>query len=557
MADAVPSAFEELGETVNVKEIIAMEESSRAHSPISHDEPAQKAGSHASPAEVSKAERAEHIRQQAVILFDRTRPLHDLGEDSRLILELAARLQNQPIPHARKKPYKAAVAFVKAQPASGLTAEDERVTAAVLAYHQKKIKRKEIDHLDLSPIQVRQVLTITALLRIAVGLGYSGSARTRIQSIEPCDDGLWLVVDGPDAATDAAAAQHNARLWVNIGYPNVEVLESAEAALRLTPFPEPTESIGMNCDDLLSEAGRKVMRYHFARMLSHEEGTRLGEDIEALHDMRVASRRLRAAFEVFQDAFEPGVLKPYLKGLRLTGRALGNVRDLDVFMEKAQQYLDTIHEDRHEGLDLLLAGWREQRETARARMLEWMASQEYTDFKRKFNLFLSTPGAGAVNTQTSPPVPAKVCELSPILIYTRLANVRAYAPYLENAPVELLHALRIEFKKLRYTVEYFQEVLGAQSKEVIDLLKQMQDHLGDLNDAQVAALLLSDFIENWDARQAQLPLEERQPIDEVHHYLAYRQDERQHLMETFQEEWEKRFWQPAFRRYLAQAVSVL
>ena len=99
-----------------------MEESSRAHSPISHDVPTQKAGSHASPAEVSKAERAEHIRQQAVILFDRTRPLHDLGEDSRLILELAARLQNQPIPHARKKPYKAAVAFVKAQPASGLSA---------------------------------------------------------------------------------------------------------------------------------------------------------------------------------------------------------------------------------------------------------------------------------------------------------------------------------------------------------------------------------------------------------------------------------------------------
>jgi CHAD domain-containing protein len=536
-----------------------MEKSSRTHSPISHDEPAQKAGSHASssPAAVSKADRAEHVRQQAVILFDHTRPLHDLDQDSRLILELAARLQSQPIPHARKKPYKAAVAFVKAQQAPGLTAEDERVTAAVLAYHQKKIKRKEIDHLDLSPIQVRQVLTITALLRIAVGLDYSGSAQTRIQSIEPCDDGMWIVVDGPNTATDAVAAQHNARLWVKIGYPNVDVLESTEAALRLTPFPEPMNSIGMNCDDPLSEAGRKVMRYHFARMLSYEEGTRLGEDIEALHDMRVATRRLRAAFEVFQDAFEPGVLKPYLKGLRATGRALGSVRDLDVFMEKAQHYLDTIHEDRHEGLDMLLAGWREQREVARAKMLEWMASEEYTDFKRKFNLFLNTPGAGSQTTPASPPVPTKVCELAPVLIYSRLANVRAYAPYLDNAPVELLHALRIEFKKLRYTVEYFQEVLGKEDKDVIDLLKQMQDHLGDLNDAQVAALLLSDFIENWEARQAPLPVEERQPIDEIHHYLAYRQDERQRLMETFQDEWQKRFWQPDFRRFLAQAISVL
>jgi len=310
-------------------------------------------------------------------------------------------------------------------------------------------------------------------------------------------------------------------------------------------------------DEPLSEAGRKVMLFHFARMLSFEEGTRLGEDIEALHDMRVASRRLRAAFEVFQDAFEPGALKPYLKGLRATGRALGKVRDLDVFMEKAQQYLDTIHEDRHVGLDMLLAGWKEQRQAARSEMLEWMASQDYTDFKRKFNLFLNTPGAGARSTPVSMPVPTKVLELAPVLIYTRIASVRAYAPYLDNAPVELLHALRIEFKKLRYTVEYFQEVLGKQVKDVIDLLKQMQDHLGDLNDAQVAALILTEFIENWEARQAQLPVEELQTIEEVHHYLAYRQDERQRLMETFQEEWQKRFWQPAFREFLAQAVSVL
>jgi len=531
----------------------------KTRSPVSQGDTHPEAAlpSSAKSFEKSKPDRAEHIRQQAVILFDRTCPLHDLGEDSRAILEMTARLQNQPIPHARKKPYKAAVAFVKSQQAAGFTAEDERVTAAVLAYHQRKIKRKQIDRLELSPIQVRQVLTIAALLRIAVGLDASGSGRTRIQSVEPAENSMWIVVDGPEAASDAAAAQQNARLWVKIGYPNVEVLESAEAAIRLMPFPEPMESIGMHRDDLLSEAGRKVMRYHFARMLSYEEGTRLGEDIEALHDMRVATRRLRAAFEVFIDGFEPGALKPYLKGLRATGRALGKVRDLDVFMEKAQHYLATIHEDRHVGLDLLLAGWKEQREAARVEMLVWMDSKEYIEFKRKFNLFLNTPGAGARATLLNTPVPTKVRELAPVLIYTRLATVRAYAPYLDNAPVELLHALRIEFKKLRYTVEYFQEALGKRAKDVIDLLKQMQDHLGDLNDAQVAALLLSQFIEEWEARQAELPIEERQTIDEVHHYLAYRQDERQHLMETFQEEWQKHFWQPAFRHYLAEAVAVL
>lgn len=537
-----------------------MEDSSPNHLPASQVDPVSEtaASSPKNPAtEKPEPERSKHLCQQVLILFDRTRPLHDLGEDSRAILEIAARLQGHAVPHARKKPYKATLAYVKSQQAAGLTPEDERVTAAVLAYFQKKIKRKEIDRLDLSPIQVRQVLTIAALLKIAVGLDASGSGQTRIQSIEPAENGMWIVVDGPEATADAAAAQQNSRLWVKIGYPNVEVLESTEAAIRLTPFPAPMEAIGISRDDPLCEAGRKVMRFHFARMLSFEEGTRLGEDIEALHDMRVASRRLRAAFEVFQDAFEPGALKPYLKGLRLTGRALGKVRDLDVFMEKAQHYLATIHEDRHVGLDQLLEGWKEQREAARVEMLAWMDSKEYLDFKRKFNLFLHTPGAGGRQVPPSTPMPTTVRELAPVLIYSRLAAVRAYAPYLENAPVELLHALRIEFKKLRYTVEYFQEALGKQSREVIDLLKQMQDHLGDLNDAQVAAQLLTQFIEDWETAQARLPEDERQTIDEVHHYLAYRQEERQHLMETFQEEWQKRFWQPAFRRYLAQAISVL
>jgi len=250
-------------------------------------------------------------------------------------------------------------------------------------------------------------------------------------------------------------------------------------------------------------------------------------------------------------------MKHYLSGLRQTGRLLGNVRDLDVFMEKVQHYLATIHEERHEGLDVLLSGWKAQRETARTQMLDWMNNEGYTDFKRKFNLFLSTPGAGARSIPLSTPIPTKVRDQAPVLIYTRLAAVRAYAPYLDDAPIELLHALRIEFKKLRYTVEFFQEALGKGSKEVIDLLKQMQDHLGDLNDAQVASQLVSQFIEQWEARQATLPEAERQSIDEVHHYLTYRQEECQHLLETFQEEWHKHFWQPAFRRYLSQAVSVL
>ncbi len=362
-------------------------------------------------------------------------------------------------------------------------------------------------------MQQRAALTLAAILRIAEGLDSSGSGETAIQKVEPSASGMRIIVDGPSAAVDAAEAQQQARLWEKLGYPAVEVLVSSEAATWLIPYPQPAEKIGILPNDSLAEAGRKVMLYHFAQVLRHEDGTRLGEDIEALHDMRVATRRLRAAFEVFSEAFEPGALKPHLKGLRATGRALGSVRDLDVFMEKAQRYIETLPEEKRAGLDPLLSQWKEQREAARGRMLEHLNSWEYASFKEKFNLFLHSPGAGVRSQPPDQLAPDRVCELAPVLIYSRIAAARAYAPFLADAPIERLHVLRIEFKKLRYTVEYFSEVLGKRSVEVINDLKLLQDHLGDLNDAQVATQILGEFIEGWEASQQTLPIQERQSIE--------------------------------------------
>jgi CHAD domain-containing protein len=332
------------------------------------------------------------------------------------------------------------------------------------------------------------------------------------------------------------------------------VLESSKAATKLYPFPQPTGTTGIQPLDPLSEAARKVMTFHFAQMLRFEEGTRRGEDIEDLHRMRVATRRMRAAFEVFAEAFEPGALKPYLKGLRATGRALGAVRDLDVFMEKAHIYLQTLPEEAQGGLDPLLAAWEHQRQSSRAQMLAFLDSQDYYAFKRKFNVFLHTPGAGARKTPKDQPTPTTVRDLAPVLIYSRLANVRAYGPYLEDATIELLHALRIEFKKLRYTVEYFREVLGPKAESVIEELKNIQDHLGDLNDAQVATVLLRQFIDEQEARQSTVPIHDRPDLQAVVNYMAARHAERHRLMLSFQETW-KSFNRRAFRRSLAQAIS--
>ncbi len=321
-------------------------------------------------------------------------------------------------------------------------------------------------------------------------------------------------------------------------------------------MPAPMTAPGVLAMDPIAEAGRKVLLYHFAEMLSHEEGTRRGENSEELHDMRVASRRMRAAFDIFIQAFDEKAIKSHLKGLKATGRALGRVRDMDVFIEKAAIYQHSLPEELQPGLEPLLRTWDQERDLDRTQMLGHLDSSRYQEFKRRFYRFLQTPGAGVHLDPNLPNGQLLVRDFAPVLIYNRLAAVRAFESVLSNASLDQLHALRIEFKKLRYAVEFFREVLGEQAREVISALKAVQDHLGNLNDARVATQMISEFMEAWEARQAQLPLAERKSPEPIVAFLAAKHAERYHLMVTFPETWAM-FNRPEFRQNLAMAIAGL
>src|SRR5690606_38574564 len=107
-----------------------------------------------------------------------------------------------------------------------------------------------------------------------------------------------------------------------------------QAALNASGINQviPEETLGpAGVDATMSaaEAAYGVMRKHFATFLANEPGTRLGEDIEALHDMRVATRRIRAAMQAFRPWLPPR-FERFRAELGWVARALGEVRDLDV-----------------------------------------------------------------------------------------------------------------------------------------------------------------------------------------------------------------------------------
>jgi CHAD domain-containing protein len=337
---------------------------------------------------------------------------------------------------------------------------------------------------------------------------------------------------------------------------SVEPVVQPEIQQTDFPYPLPMAAAGILPEDTMAEAGRKIMLFHFAEMLSHEPGTRLGQNPEELHDMRVATRRLRASFAVFDQAFNPKIIKPHLKGLRLTGRALGHARDMDVIFEKAIHYLEELSPEDRSGMQPLIHFWQDELTQARMDMLAHLDSRKYASFMRKFNIFVQTPSLGVLPIRDDPPTPHRVREVAPALIYTRLEAVRAYEPILANATIAQLHALRIECKRFRYTVEFFREVLGEQAKGIINGLKGLQDHLGDLHDADVASQIVRQFLTEWDARQTALSLADRQNPQAIVNYLAQQSAELHRLIVSFPQTW-AHFNRPEFRMDLALAVAAL
>lgn len=309
-------------------------------------------------------------------------------------------------------------------------------------------------------------------------------------------------------------------------------------------------SPGILPTDEMSEAGRKILRFHFSKMLNHEPGTRLGEDIEELHDMRVATRRMRSVFRTFGNFYNKQITKPFRNNLKTTGKALGRVRDLDVSLDKTTQYINSIPKTEFVDLAPLLDSWNNERQIARKILIEHLDSDLYKYFKSDFDNFLRSSGMGSKTSKKQEVVPTKVNEIAPVLILTCLSSVRAYDPIIREANFHQLHKLRMDFKTLRYTMEFFREVLDKSANRLIEEIKGVQDHLGELNDSNVTCQYLTELLANQKNSLGEIE------IRSIQTYLNTRMADRSALLNSFPEVWDN-INNPRFRKRLLTTLVPL
>ncbi len=568
--------------------------------------------------------KAKRVRDAALTLFDGLSPYHGLGAGERELLALAALMKDIGISVSREEKARMGKEILLSHPLKGLQLHSLRMLALITELQDPGVSEKTLgqalkgSHIRLPPELQNKALVLAAFVRIADLLETQNSP-VRPGRIRQLEDALEIELIGPDSEKAGKKAEKRSELWEYLFGTKLwftpmeqpheagteekkgakekvgekvekkkektreggektreerekveekrEKVREEEAKSKEKKKGKSSEKFTVKPGDSMGEVAHRIFSYQFDQMLPHEKGTRKGEDIEELHDIRVAVRRMRAASKVFEAYLDSEQLGPHLKGLRRTLGALGDVRDLDVFREKAEEYLETLPEDHEQDLSPLFAMLGEEREKARKTMLAYLDSEKYARFKRDFSEFLEVPGAGALPTSNKKhdALPHRVKDVLPSVIYARFADIGAYSEWVEGpyVSVERLHRLRIAAKGLRYTFEFFEDVLGDNAKIMIKEFKGLQDHLGDLHDAVVAIDLLSSYLrtgawglaENESGKKAgkQANLE---GMEGVETYLAYREKELRTLLDTFPCAWAK-FRSKEFREKVEEAIENL
>ncbi len=256
---------------------------------------------------------------------------------------------------------------------------------------------------------------------------------------------------------------------------------------RLGPRPA---SVDRGSD--LGTALLAYLREQAAALAAHDPAVR--RDLaDAVHQMRVATRRLRSALRAYRDVLEPGATGPLDGELRWIASVLGPARDAEVLEERLRGAVAALPSELVLGpVDAQLTRYFAARAAAaRAEILAALDGERYLTLLADLDALLADPpltGRATVRGRRN---------VAAVVARAHRRVDRALDAALREPPGEdrdlALHAARKAAKRLRYAVEVAAPVLGKRARSLLPPLKQLQDVLGDHQDAAVSMPVLREL----------------------------------------------------------------
>ena len=241
------------------------------------------------------------------------------------------------------------------------------------------------------------------------------------------------------------------------------------------------------------------------------DGVRAAEDIEYIHRMRVASRRLRAALPLFRTCFPQKQYARWMQEIADITRALGEARDADVqiaFLTRYRKKNAAAGRARNRtgeagtnmlepAVAYLLQDLQKRRKQLQVRVLSALGALEKSGILDEMHALFAAR-AGVTRRAPVQALAYGIPTVAALRISSRLATLCSFEPWVTHADaVAEHHAMRIAAKKLRYTMEVYGPVYRLGLRKPHARVKKVQEILGDLHDCdvwidQVTRLLLRE-----------------------------------------------------------------
>jgi CHAD domain-containing protein len=222
-----------------------------------------------------------------------------------------------------------------------------------------------------------------------------------------------------------------------------------------------------------------TVRMETVRSQLEEAQTRGQKDIETVHQLRVATRRARAALDIFTACLPKKASKKANRYLRKLRRAAGEVRDWDVFLLSLSERGEEKNRQVRPALDLVRGLALMQRESARVTLAEASQSQPFA-FERLEHATLAAVRASRRAADDT------LMELALPVLQQRIESLKEAVESISE-DLAHYHRIRIAGKHLRYTMEVFGACFRETFKDVLyPLVEQMQESLGKLHDSDLA-----------------------------------------------------------------------
>lgn len=294
-------------------------------------------------------------------------------------------------------------------------------------------------------------------------------------------------------------------------------------------------------------AGRSYVAHQLKKLREAEPTAREGKDREGVHDMRVASRRLRECLRLLgETAFDRGETDVLRNKLKPLTRTLGEARDTDVFLEHLDTYDAELPVKERSGLAPLRKELKKRYKRSHKALHKLLDDPKVQKLYDQLEKFATNDKiiADASGLDSAAVAPSLVRHFAGSAIWRRYEGVLAYDTVVDaQTSQETLHRLRMAFKQLRYTIEFFEDALPPSIKSMHDQLVQTQDDLGAIHDDYAANLYL-----------AQTVLDTKKPDAALVKYQESREADSKKMREDFLQRW-KQLSGPKFKKQLATEIA--